>query len=205
MEKSIKILISFIFLVGIIGLNSVNAVPQIITSYTNVSIYSNQSGNNSLGTFNMFGEGGQLSQTFSIQGSCNFSYNLNNIPLIFSREIQQNETDVAILIRALAVNNNMSQQWQECNHNLSICMNDVGYKGNYTVCSNQLDICHDFTQTSSTENTNLKEEVKKWKNYAFIGLGIGALCAFAAWNYRKKALVRTIKTPVSSLPGNMRI
>lgn len=199
-----KYVISFSIIILLLSmsvlLTSVSAVPQVIFSNENISIWSNQSGNTTTGSFRLWSEGLDATTTFSVIGNCNFSYYRENIPITFSREIVQNETDIATLIHALAINNNITAQWQECNRNLSWCMNDVGYKGNYTQAAAELDTCYRARDAYSTQITDLNNQISSvtsWRNIGFI-VGIIGI-ALAAWLYRKQTL-KVITNPYKSIP-----
>lgn len=198
--KNLLIVLALVFTI-----TCVNAVPQIIVSEVNMSIVSNQTGNSTLGIYHMIGEGGELTQNFNVNGVCNFSWQLDKIPLRFSREVIQNETDMATLIHSLTIVNNVTNDLIECNRNLSICMNDVGYKGNFTQCDTQLDICHANENKLSTDALDYKNQAERNKTWAIIGCIFGIAGCAMAWNFRKKAMVKTIKSPMDSLPRGVKL
>jgi hypothetical protein len=197
---------NIILVVGLLlSLNFIYAVPQIITTTMNLTIFSNQTGNDTLGTYKIYGEGGQLTNTFGVNGICNFSYTLNNIPLIFSRDIQQNETDLATCIRGIATNNNISKMWQECILNLSLCQNDVGYKGNFTQC----DIEKDSYKTANIQCTdskqNIEEDLKQTKSRMWVAIVAALILAALAWRNYTKITPKFAKNPFEGLPSGRQI
>lgn len=199
-------LIKSIFLLTfLVSLNLVSAIPQVIFSYENITIWSNETANSTIGNYQIYGEGLNAVTTFPVTGNCNFSYTANGIPLIFSREFQQNETDLSILIHTASIFNNLSEAWQQCTLNLSVCMNDVGYKGNYTDCNIQLGMAHANENKYSSDVTACNAQAGKYKSWMYIGGAIGIIGLLAAWNFRKKAMVRTIKSPLGSLPGSVKL
>lgn len=197
-----------IFLVALICLTFlglVEAVPQIIVADFNLTIWSNQSGNTTNGVYHIIGEGGELQNTFPINGSCNFNYELAKIPLRFSREIAQNETDVAVLIRALTINNNVTYDLIECKNNLSWCLYDSGYKANFTTCNTQLEInrqtINDYSQQIKDKNVRITQlNQRMW-----LAAAVAVICAIAAVNFYKKSKVRTVKSAFSEFPTGPKI
>lgn len=189
----------------ILTINLVSAVPQVIFSSENITIWSNQTGNSTIGNYQILGEGLNAQTTFAVNGNCNFSYTANNIPLIFSREFNQNETDLSLLIHTASIFNNISEAWQACTNNLSVCMNDVGYKANYTLCSTQLDISHANENKYSQDLIACNAKADQNMTWAYIGGVAGILGLAAAWNYRKKATVKITKSPMASLPGSVKL
>lgn len=196
-----KIILSLLLALMLIGLAS--AVPQIFTTTQNLTIFSNQSGNVTTGYYELVGEGGVLKNTFSVNtlnGSCSFSYNVNNIPLIFSREIKENDTDLATLIRWINDNKNISEEWKACQTNLSWCMTDTGYKANYTQKANELDICYRARDSFSDQVKDLNEKISgltSWRNIGFV-VGIIGI-AFSIWTFRKNQ-VKKAENPYNKIP-----
>jgi hypothetical protein len=193
--KAIFIL-SFILIIGF-----VSAVPQVIFSDINVSIYSTVTGNTTTGNYRLLSEGLDASTNFGIDGNCTFNYSRTGIPITFSRDIIQNDTDMATLIHALTINNNITQQWQECNQNLSICMDDTGYKGNYTVAKDQLDICYRARDQYSTQINDLNSQINNlttWRNLGVL-LGIIGMGGFIyLW---RKQQIKTAIDPYKTIPS----
>lgn len=196
-----KILYSLIMVSLLVSVGLVTAVPQVIFSDINITINSTTSGNNTVGNYILLGEGLNAATTFVVNGNCSFNYNRANIPLTFSREVAENDTDMATLIRWINENKNMSDQWKECTMNLSVCMNDVGYKGNYTQTKNELDICYRARDDYSRQITELNSKVStltSWRNMGVIAgiIGIG----LAVYFFRKQ-MIKTMTNPYSGVSG----
>lgn len=187
----------------LLSLSFISAVPQIVTTNFNLTIWSNQSGNITEGNYKILGEGGQLTNGFGVTGNCSFNYNLNNIPLIFSRDFEKNDTDLAVLIKWINNNKNATEQWKDCILNLSICANDVGYKGNYTEKVAELDICYRARDAYSTQITSLNDQIANlttWRNFG-VGAGIGGVLV-AFWLYRKQN-VKKAENYYDSVPSGV--
>ena len=198
-----KIILTICALMMFIGL--VSAVPQVIFSEVNISIWSNQSvsGNSTVttGNYRILGEGLNAQTTFTVNGNCSFIYDRTSIPLTFSREVAQNDTDLSILIHELTVNRNCTRDIIECNQNLSTCMNDVGYKGNYTQKTEELNICYRARDDYSKQVTDLNGKIANLTTWRNIGIGagiIGLTMAFWLWN---KNRIKTAGDPFSGIPG----
>lgn len=191
----------YFLLLGILFLNLVSAVPQIFSTDFNVTINSTQAGNVTTGTLNIVGEGGILSQNFPVQGICNFSYSINRVPWVFSREIVQNDTDVAVLIRALTISNNVTKDYLECRNNLSWCVLDTGYKQNYTDCSVQLQIQRDNANSYANQLTEKNNQISTQTQQKWIAVGAAVICAVLAWNFSRKSKVKTVKNQFTELPS----
>lgn len=182
--KKIITLLSLILLV-----NLASAVPQIITTNFNLTVSSVPNGNLTNGNVYIFGEGGQMNNAFLVDGNCTFNYTLNSIPLVFSKDFNQNDSDMAVLIRSLNNYNNVTQQLMDCKTNLTICMNDAGYKGNYTQKSAELDICYRARDDYSNQIKTLNEQTASLTTWRNIGIGLGVIgIAAAAWLYRKQTI-----------------
>lgn len=198
-----KTIITILTLVMFIGL--VSAVPQVIFSDINISIWSNQSTSGNVtttsGNYRLVGEGLSAQTTFVINGNCSFNYDRTNIPLTFSREVSQNDTDLSILIHELTVNRNCTQDIITCNQNLSVCMNDVGYKGNYTQKTAELDICYRARDDYSKQVTDMNEKIANLTTWRNIGMVVGVIgILLAGWTYRKNK-VGLAESPYSAISG----
>lgn len=192
----------FTLLFFISMLNLASAVPQIFTTNFNLTITGNQTGNTTSANYYIYGEGGQMVNTFPVNGICNFSYSINNIPLTFSRDITQNETDLSRLLKMLADGNfNVTRDWQECNRNLTWCMMDTGYKQNYTDCSTQLSICRSQADTYANQITEKNKQITEQTQQKWIAVGAAVIAGILAWNLGRKTRVKTAKLPISELPS----
>jgi hypothetical protein len=69
------------------------------------------------GNYKILGEGLIAQTTFTIDGNCSFNYQRNQIPMTFSRDVAQNDTDLATLIHALVISNNVTRDYVECKNN----------------------------------------------------------------------------------------
>lgn len=195
-----KIILTMLFVMAVLTL--VSATPQVFFTDINITI------NN--GTLSIRGEGITASDTINVPNvtGCSISYERNKIPITITREIGENNTDVAVLIRALAGNNNITHQWQECvklqselNSSLNVCNIDRGYKDNYTVCNNQLIISSNAQQTYTTQIGDKNKEIEQIKQQRLIFGGIALVCAYLAWHYNRKGQARTTRGPVADLPS----
>lgn len=183
----------------------ISAVPQVIFSDINMSIWSNQTivGNTTVttGSYSLTSEGLNAVTTFGVNGNCSFSYSRDKIPITFSRDVTQNDTDLATLIHSLAINNNMSRQWQECIVNLSICNNDVGYKGNYSLAKDQLDICYRARDDYSKQVTDLNNKINNLTTWRNLGMIVGIIGAGAAIYLYRKQQVKVLDNRYGGISG----
>ena len=183
----------------LLSIGFISAVPQIVTTNFNLTISSVPNGNLTNGNVYIFGEGGQMNNAFAVTGNCTFNYTLNNIPLIFSRDFVQNETDMATLIRSLTILNNISADWKECQKNLSVCENDAGYKGNYTQAAAQLDTCYRARDDYSNQIKTLNEDIQGLTTWRNLGFGIGVIGVGAAIYLFKKQSIKKADNPYRSV------
>jgi len=179
---------------------SASATPQVIFSSFNLSI-----GNN---TWQISGEGINANDVFT----CGTNYTRNNIPITLSRDFQQNDTDVAVLIHSLANNNNVSRQWEQCirekieiTNNLTTCIASTINYQNYSIKLNELTSCQ---SSLGTYNTQIADSNKKladitWQRnaLAFVVIALGFVC----WNYYNKSKIKTIEGPYKQLPNSQRM
>lgn len=191
-------------LLFVLSLATVSAVPQVIFSEINLTITN--------GSYTLKGEGISATDDFPVNGNCTFNYERNNIPMTFSRNFDANDTDVAILIDALADNLNISDQWKSCvversnlNASLLSCQTDVGYESNYTECNSQLVSCQSISSERSRSTSEAEEradEMENQRNLAFLAAVVAIVVAFT---FYRKANVQTKKSPFDELPGNVRM
>lgn len=198
-----KTIITILTLIMFIGLAS--AVPQVIFSELNISIWSNQSTSGNVttttGNYRILGEGLNAQTTFVVNGNCSFSYDRTNIPLTFSREVAQNDTDLSILIHELTINRNITADYIRCRDNLSVCMNDAGYKGNYTNAIKDLDICYRARDDFSKQVIEKKDEIANLTTWRNIGMAFGIIgIVVAGWLYNKNRL-KVANNPYSGVSG----
>lgn len=196
--KNILIFISLILLTML----TVNAVPQAIFSYTNITI----TGNGTFGNYHLWGEGVDATETFAMaSGNCTFSYLKYQIPVTFSRDFGDNETDFAFLLNELRISRNATNLWVSCIQNLTECKHDLDYESNYSTCSYQLDSCTSARDVSGNDITNKNDEISTLKQHRLILGVIATICALAAWNFYNKQRVRTIQSPMNKLPSVSRM
>jgi hypothetical protein len=181
---------------GFAGL--VSAVPQVIFSSLNLTIDNNG--------YHLWGEGLEARDTFPNNQIIN--YEKYNIPITFSREIYPNSTDSAILMNAIATNLNMTYKWQDCMNqlidmdiNLSLCIQDKGYRGNYLDCQNSLSICNANLNTANAA----VEELKTVKSQRMVLILVCIGLAFAAWTYYNKANVKKVESPYKQFPSEAKL
>lgn len=179
----------------------VSAVPQVIFSDINLTISSSQVNNITTGNYRIWGEGIDASTTFVVTGNCSFNYQRTLIPITFSREFAQNESDLATLIHTASIFNNISEVWQQCERNLSICQNDVGYKGNYTIVKNELDSCYRARDDYSNQIKTLNEKMDGLTSWRNMGVGAGILGIGAAIYLFRKQSVKKVTDQYKSVPG----
>lgn len=203
-EEKMKYKILLLMFLIIAFLAMVSATPQVILTEINLSIYAQ---NNTI-TWKIIGEGISATDSFSISTN----YSRDKIPITFSRDIDQNNTDVAVLIRALAQNNNVSNNWENCvisladtQKNLSICEEDIGYKSNYTDCQTSLSSSRNSEKDSQDKITSLTDEVKGLKNMRLILGAAAIILGLVAWTFYRRANVKTINSPMKQLPSSARI
>lgn len=194
-----KKLLIYFSIIMLLSISFISAVPQIVTTHFNLTVSSSLNGNLTNGNVLVFGEGGQMNNAFAVEGNCSFNYTLNNIPFVFSRDFQQNETDMAILIHSLTILNNMSANWQECTINLSTCMNDVGYKGNYTQAVAQLDICYRARDASAAQAITLTDQIAGLTTWRTIGFAAGVIGIGAAIYLFRKQSIKKADNPYRSV------
>lgn len=197
----------FIFLIFILlsfNFSFVSAVPQVIFSEVNISIVN--------GSYTLKGEGLSATDTFPINGNCSFDYKRDRIPITFSRDLEGNNTDVAILINALNKNINATVMLEKCSRerneiqtNYTICMLDVGYKGNFTECKDALSGCRNQLDSVNGDTVDKQKELDELKQQRNISLGIALVAiAGAVYMYRKNN-VQTKRNPFEDLPSNTRM
>jgi|SRR3972149_11987501 len=201
----------FIVAIAILLLANVAATPQVIFTSINLTI--------STGNFTIAGEGISATDVITTTGSCNYSYSRTAIPITFSREFTENNTDVATLIHALASNNNFTLKWEACvsklqelDTNLTICSNDRGYKQNYTDCTKSLELVNiDLTSCNSQKNdymtqvTTINKQLLDAKsNNTYYYILIAAL-AFGCYHFYNKNKIKTVNSPFSQLPSSARM
>jgi hypothetical protein len=201
-EGKMKLIYSGIIMLFCISF--ISAVPQVVFTSINLTI------NN--GTYKIIGEGINAQDNFGVNGNCTFNYERQNIPITFSREIGENSTDIAILIRALASNDNMSAKWQDCmnnlsrvSNNLSICSIDTGYKQNYSDCSYQLITTQSDRDKYQEQITTKNNEINELANLRNILIGACAVLGFLLWNTWNKKNKMMAESPVRGLPSNIKI
>jgi len=185
----------------LISLSLASAAPKVIFTDLNITINSTDTG----GKFHLWGEGVNAKSDFSVSGNCTFSYSRINIPVTFSRDWEENDTDVAVLLRALAINNNATIWWHTCQTNLTECMHDLAYESNYTDCSGNLNTCADSRDNKNEELTKKNEEIATLKTHRILFGGLAIVLGMVAWSFRKKAVVQTVRSPASRLPNMQRI
>jgi len=176
----------------------VSATPYAIFTEVNLTITN--------GTWWLKGEGIDATDTFSVDENCNFHYERTDIPITFSREIEQNETDVAILLRSLAINSNITIWWHDCISNLTECKHDIVYESNYSVCKSNLELCSTSKEDKNKDIIEKNKEIEALKSHRFFLIVIAGICGIAAWKFRKESVVRTARSPgVSQLPQSGRM
>lgn len=176
-----------------------SAVPQVIFTSVNLSITN--------GTYKLVGEGLNAQETFAIPANCSFSYERLNIPITFSRDIGENSTDVAILMRALSSNENTTAKWQACvletanlNATVNNCLTNQKYETNFTQCKTDLGVCTTTQQDKSSQVSSINAElvkVKQQRMYLVIALiAVGLFC----YNLYTKTNIKSADSPVRGLP-----
>jgi hypothetical protein len=202
--------LTFIFLICIVlsvlasTISFVSAVPQVIFSEVNVSIVN--------GTYTLKGEGLSATDTFPVNGNCSFDYKRDKIPITFSRDLEGNNTDVAILINALNKNINATVLLEKCSRernelqtNYTICMLDVGYKGNFTECTEQLNGCRNQLSSINGDTTEKQTKIDEMEQQRNISLGIAVLAIVGAVYMYRKNNVQTKRSAFDDLPSNTRM
>lgn len=179
-----------------------STIPQVIFTSFNLTI----SGNCTAVVYTIHGEGlnandvvatNYLGQdlgnsTFANCSSANFNYTKVDIPITFSRTIETNDTDMAVLIHSLATNNNFSSMWIDCVQNLT----DV--KNNCLAQTNALNtiINTDLATSTKKDNTINTLTTHRWiLGIIAVGAGIAAIV------YYRKSVVKTTKSPLVRFPS----
>jgi hypothetical protein len=193
-----------IFLLGLIfGIAMVSAIPQTVLSEINLTIAN--------GSYHLRGEGLNAKDDFGIKlvnesntTTCSFHYERYNIPITFTRDFSENDTDIATLTHALAKSLNYSDKWEQCVNNFTAYKEYGGYKTNYTNCKSDLSNANVNIANYKDEISEKNEEIdslKTWRMILVIGVGI---CGFLAWDYRNKLKLRTAKNPMARFPQTSR-
>lgn len=196
-----KIFVYFLAFLLLLNFVSATDIPQVIFTSVNLTITMNSTS----GYYQIYGEGVNAYEYFSVANSTNFTFKRDNIPITLSRVFKQNDTDVAILLNALALNNNMSLKWEDCKINLSTCLTDYGYRQNYTDCTQGLALRGSEVVNINSQLTTIKDENTTLKSHRLY-LGIAAaLMGFLAFYFYKKVTPKSIKSPIDQFPSNPRI
>jgi len=206
MEKNkllIGVILSFVFCFSL-----VSAVPQAIFTSVNINV----TGSNNSGSYRIWGEGLETTETFTIVNG-SFSYARMNIPITITREVTGcNDTDLGKLLAASANMINFSSKWEACinlnrdlANNLTICQMDVGYKSNYTECNNdritlQSSLSEKVSQLQTCNNRNKELENQRLICIVIAALGVG----FAIFAYNRNTPKKVI-SPYAQLPSAQRI
>lgn len=202
--KKINLILSCIFSL-VLFLSFISAVPQVILSSFNLTIYNN--------TWKINGEGINAVDLISVNGNCTMNYFRQDIPITFTRDFEPNQTDVAVLISALAKNYNISDQWQRCvveyaqvNKSLTDCLPKAAIAdGNYTSLQVSYGSCvtarDQFSKQVSDQNAEVST-LKQTQMFLIVGL---VIVAFLAYNFYNKSRVRVIDSPLSQLPSRARM
>lgn len=207
-----KFLITILAVSFLLSLTLVSAVPQAVFSNVNIKV----TGSNNTGTYRIWGEGLDTSETFSMNntnGTCVFSYERDSIPMQITRDITGcNDTDLGVLLNTLRYSINFTNKWEDCiklngqvYNNLTICQLDVGYRANYTQCESDL---NSIQQTSMSTSESLKtcntrnNDLTSQRNIILI---IAAACViFAVYSFNKNTPKKLISPMYSQLPSSQR-
>jgi len=183
-----------------IFISSVSATPQVF--FTSVNLTINDT------SYHLWGEGLDAKDNFVAP----INYEKYNIPITIAREMYENESDNAILMRALADNINMSNKWEDCvsdmnelSTNLSICEIDRGYKQNNTACQNDLYACNSDKGVLNQRITTLNEELSNVKTHRMILIVLVIILGIAVYFYHNKFSINKVKSPYAGLPTGARI
>lgn len=197
-----------IFAIAISFISLAYAVPQVIFTSINMTI----EGNCSTIVYKIAGEGINAKDSSFFATNLNLSncsmnatYYKENIPITFSRDFVENQTDIAVLISALKINNNISKMWQECVFNLSTCMAGFGYEENYTACLNDLQIFQSSNtekQNQITSNNTRINELTTQRTLIGAAAIIGIIAAFYFYRKNKPKIVRS---SINELPSSARM
>lgn len=199
-----SLLILVVILVLLFVGSFVNAVPQVIFSELNISITN--------GSYSIIGEGLNAQDSFSVNGNCSFNYSRIRIPITFSRDFESNNTDVAVLINALAKNYNISNKWEQCvlevahlNSSYTQCAGKAAFESNYTTCMIDFTNC-DATRAAYSEQMTAKNAevstLRQQQLFLIIGL---AVAVFFAFNFYNKNRIKLVDSPLSQLPSRARM
>jgi len=198
------IILAIIF-AGLIG--SVSATPQVIFSSVNFTIEANST---SL-YYKINGEGVSASETFNLNlnvsnaSSFNFSLYRSQIPIAFSRDVCEN-LDMAVLIKALSSNLNITEDWRTCVTRLSVCESTRLDAENSSSIKNQLNYCNNAATTKDASITVKDSEIENLKSQRMLFGAVGIAGTGLAWYFYKKNTPKTLTTPgLSQLPRSQRI
>lgn len=193
-----------VMLVCMFAISLVSAVPQVIFTSVNMTI------NN--GNFSLQGEGINAQDTFPVIGNCSFNYNRQNIPITFSRDIGENSTDVAVLIKALSENQNISDDWKKCiteNSMLNATLTQYNNQGlslsEYTQCKTDVTTCNANIQTMNANNSAASkelDEIKQQRMFLIIGLAILGYGCYYFWN---KTKIKPARSPLDGIPSDIKV
>ena len=198
------IILAIIF-AGLIG--NVSATPQVIFSSVNLTIEANST---SL-YYKINGEGVSASETFNLNlnvsnaSSFNFSLYRSQIPIAFSRDVCEN-LDMAVLIKALSSNLNITEDWRTCVTRLSVCESTRLDAENSSSIKNQLNYCNNAATTKDASITVKDSEIENLKSQRMLFGAVGIAGTGLAWYFYKKNTPKTLTTPgLSQLPRSQRI
>lgn len=199
-----KVVLLFCMII-FINLASANVVPQVFFSSVNLTLVN--------GSMHLWGEGLDARDSFSclysnVTNTTSINYERYNIPLTFSRNIESNQTDVAVLINALNNDNNMTAKWTECMNevtnakvNLSVCQEQGAYKENYTSCSNTLVSCQSTSSINAAELNTQKSKVDEVTQQRTVLIVICVALGLIAYNYYNKTNINKVETPFNKFPA----
>lgn len=203
--KYLTILAIVLLAIIAVMLGIVSATPQVIFSNINLTIEANST---SL-YYKINGEGVSASEILSLNlnNATNFNFSLyrNQIPITFSRDVCEN-LDVAVLIRALTSNLNITDDWRTCVTRLSVCEGTRLDATNSSSIKTQLDYCNNAAVTKDASITTKDLDIKNLESQRLLFGAIGIAGAGLAWHFYKKNTPKTLTTPgLSQLPRSQRI
>lgn len=206
---------AIIFLFGVmLFMGLVSATPQVFFSSLNATIVGQTSVNGSTNvTYHLWGESVDVTETFVVGTNYSFNFTRQNIPLQLSREMNCAEGDVAVLIHALAISNNMSDKWENCMNmsrdllvqNLEM-KDNIAYKDNYTTIKSQYDLLAQQTQDKNSQIDSLNTQVKDLGSQRWMIGFIAAALAGTTYYFWRKTTPKFVASPgLSQLPRSQRV
>jgi hypothetical protein len=201
--KKYSLLPIFILVLTMTFISSNTQTQQVIFTEINLTLTIQ---NNTL-KYSLNQEGVYAERTFNldiINNSINIFNNTDEIKINFLRTIDRNETDIDIILRAIA-NSNATELYFNCSSQLSECLHDIQYESNYTICSSSLGFCEQSLAVSQDQVTKSNEIISSLKTHRIILLLLLLSAGFFVYKFYSQTVIKQAKTNFRGMMGSSRI